>query len=57
MGDSCAKHQTDMCQPGSALSNPKASISLQKRHPYTENPNSEMSGDVFLHCGDVAGLQ
>ena len=41
-----------------ALLNPKTSIFVQKRHPYTANLNSEMSGDsknVFLHCGDVIG--
>ena len=42
-----------------ALINPKTSILIQKRHPYTRNLNSEMSGDsenAFLHCGDVLGF-
>jgi len=41
----------------SALFNPETSISIQKRHPYTGNLNSETSGDsqnAFLHCGDVS---
>ncbi len=36
---------------------PKKFILVQKRHPYTGNLNSEMSGDskyVFLRCGDVS---
>ncbi len=40
-----------------ALFNPETSISIQKRHPYTGNLNSETSGDsknAFLHCGDVS---
>ncbi len=39
--------------------NPEMSILSHKRHPYTENLNSEMFGDskdVFLHCGDVLAL-
>ena len=39
-----------------ALFNPETSILIQKRHLYTGNLNSEMSGDsnnAFLHCGDV----
>ncbi len=39
-----------------ALSNPKTSISIQKRPPYTGNLNSETSGhskNAFLRCGDV----
>jgi len=39
-----------------ALFNPKTSILIQKRHPYTGNLNSETSGDsknAFLHWGDV----
>jgi len=38
------------------LFKPETSISIQKRHPYTRNLNSETSGDsknVCLHCGDV----
>ncbi len=41
-----------------ALFNPKTSILIQKRHPYTGNRNSEMPGNsinAFLHCGDVLG--
>ncbi len=41
-----------------ALFNLKTSILFQKRHPYTTNLISEMSGDseiAFLHCGDVSG--
>ncbi len=41
-----------------ALFSPDTSSSIQKRHPYTVNANSEMSGDsksAFLHCGDVLG--
>jgi len=37
-----------------ALFNPKTSILIQKRHPYTGNLNSEMPGDsknAFLHYG------
>jgi len=40
----------------SALFNPKASVSIQKRYPYTGNLNSESPGDsknAFLHWGDV----
>jgi len=43
----------------SALFNPKTSILIQKRHPYTGNLNSEMPGDsknAFLHCGHVSAL-
>ena len=43
-------------QVSAALFDPKTSILIQKRHPYTENLNSETSGDsknAFLHCGDV----
>ncbi len=39
-----------------ALLNFETSISIQKRHSYTRNLNSETSGDsknAFLHCGDV----
>ena len=39
-----------------ALFNSKTSIVIQKRHPYTENLNSETSVDskyAFSHCGDV----
>ena len=39
-----------------ALFNPKTSILIQKRHPYTGNLNSETLGDsrnTFLHWGDV----
>ncbi len=32
MGDSCVRRETDICQPGSALSNPKTSFALQKGH-------------------------
>lgn len=42
-----------------ALSSPKTSISIQKRHPYTVNLNSEMLGDStnnFCHCGDVSAI-
>ena len=42
-----------------ALSNPKTSILIQKRHPYTGNLNSETCGDsqkTCLHCGDVLGM-
>ena len=41
----------------SALINPE--MSIQKRHPYTGNFNSESLGDsnnAFLHCGDVLAL-
>ncbi len=40
-----------------ALSNPKTSVLIQKRRPYTENLNSETPGDsknTFLHWGDVS---
>ena len=32
---------------------------IQKRHPYTENLNSETSGDknAFLRCGDLVDIQ
>jgi len=36
--------------------NPKTCISMQKRHPYTGNLNSKLSGDrknALLLCGDV----
>ncbi len=39
-----------------ALFNPKTSVLIQRRHPYTGNVNSETSGDsrnALLHCGDV----
>ncbi len=39
-----------------ALFNPKTSISIQTRHPYTGNLNSETSEDsqnAFLYCGDI----
>ena len=39
-----------------ALSDPKMSIVIQKRHLYTGNVNSETPGDsrnAFLHWGDV----
>jgi len=42
-----------------ALGNPKMSILIWKRCPYTENADSEMPGDsnnVFLHLGDILGL-
>ncbi len=42
-----------------AVFNPKTSIFIQRRHPYTENLNSQKSGDsqnTFLHCGDVVEL-
>jgi len=42
-----------------ALSNPKTSISIPKRHPSTEKLNSETSGNIknaFLHCGDVTEM-
>ena len=42
-----------------ALFNSETSVSIQKRHPYTGNLNSETSGDsknAFLHCGDVSAL-
>ncbi len=42
-----------------ALFNPKTSILIQKRHPYTGKLNSETSGDsrnAFLPCGDVSGV-
>ncbi len=49
-----------LCQPllwdQPALFNPKTSILIQKRHPYTGKLSSETSGDsknAFLHCGDV----
>ena len=38
--------------------NPETSISIQKRHPYDGNLNSQTLGDsenAFLHCGDVIG--
>jgi len=41
-----------------ALFNPETSISIQKRHPYIGNLNSETLGDsknAFLHWGDVLG--
>ena len=44
------------CGRVDALSNPKTSISFQKRHYYTGNVNSETSGEsrnALLHCGDV----
>ena len=37
----------------------ETSILLQTHHAYTENLNSEMSGDsksAFLHCGYILGL-
>jgi len=40
------------------LFNPKTSIPIQKRHPYTGNLHSGTSGDsrnAFLHWGDVLG--
>ncbi len=40
-----------------AVFNPKTSIFIQRRHPYTGDLNSETSGDsknTFLHCGDVS---
>jgi len=43
----------------SALSNPETTISIQKRHPYTGNLNSETSGDsknTSLLCGNVIEL-
>ena len=39
-----------------ALFNPKTSILLQERHPYTGNLNSEMRGDsknAYRHRGDT----
>ena len=42
-----------------ALVNPETSVSIQKRHHFTENLNSETSGDsitAYLHCGDVSRL-
>ena len=39
-----------------ALFNPKTTISMQKRDPYTGNPNSETLGDgedAFLHWGNI----
>ena len=42
-----------------ALFNSETSVSIQKRHPYTGNLNSETSGDsknACLHCGDVLAL-
>ena len=45
-----------MCHELPALLNPKTSILIQKRHPYTGNLNSETySQNSFLHCGDVLG--
>ncbi len=41
-----------------ALFNSKTAISVQERHPYTRNLNSEMPRDsknAFLHCEDVLG--
>jgi len=41
-----------------ALLNPKISDLIQKRHSYTENIDSETSGDIqnaCLHCGGVLG--
>jgi len=43
-----------------ALLHPETSISIQKRHPYTGNLNSETSGDsknAFLHCGDALNFR
>ena len=42
-----------------ALINPEMSITIQKRHSYTENLNSETSGDsqnAFLNYGDASGV-
>ena len=55
----CWSSGTQLCSDTSALYNPKSSILIQKRHPYTENLNSETPGDsknAFLHWGDVLGL-
>ncbi len=44
---------------GQLFSIPKMYISIHKRHPYTANLSSEMSGDsksTSLHCGDILGL-
>ena len=43
---------------GERPSSPKMSILIQKRHPYSGNLYSEMSGDskTFLYCGDPQGL-
>ena len=46
------------CWWHSPLFNSETSNPIQKRHPYTENLNSETSGNsryAFLHCGDVLG--
>ena len=48
-------HQNKDHRKKRALLNPETSISIQKRHSYTRNLNSETSGDsknAFLHCGD-----
>ena len=42
--------------PPLVLFNLEMSNSIQKRHPYTGNLNSETSGDsnnTLLHCGDA----
>ena len=42
------------CADAKALFTPQTSTSMQKRRPYTENLNSEMSADsknASLHCG------
>ena len=44
----------------SACFNPKMSICIQKRHPYTGNLKSETPGDskkCLSHCGDVLAIQ
>ena len=44
------------CRHIALLTSSKTSIVVQKRHPYTGNLNSEVSGDIknaFLPCGDV----
>jgi len=46
-------------QVWAALLNPKTSLSIQKRHPYTGNTDSELPGDstnVFRHGGGVFGV-
>ena len=44
------------CSDPQPLFNPKMYISIQNRHAYTGDVNSERPGDsknVFLQCGDV----
>jgi len=55
---SCNRFKVSACLhwAAQALLNSETSIVIRKRHFYTTNSNSEMSGDsknASLHCGDI----